>query len=197
MNRRNLTLGLVAGAGLVGGLAWSLRRSHSVPTGVTAAPTPATGAVLAVEAAPAASAALASDLWSQRFDRPEGGELVMADLRGKPLLVNFWATWCPPCVREMPLLDQTAKAHAARGLQVVGLAIDGPTPVRDFLKKTPVSFPIGLAGFAGSELARTLGDASGGLPFTVLFNAQGEAVQHKLGETHADELKGWFSQLGI
>ncbi|MBC7717365.1 MAG: TlpA family protein disulfide reductase, partial [Pseudorhodobacter sp.] len=81
----------------------------------------------------------------------------MADLRGKPLLLNFWATWCPPCVKEMPLLDAFYQTHRARGWQVVGLAVDSPTPVRAFLERVPVSFPIGLAGMEGSELSRALG----------------------------------------
>jgi thiol-disulfide isomerase/thioredoxin len=192
MNRRTLTLGLVGAAALAGGIGWSLRRK-------SAAPAPANLAVLPMTApaAAAASAPEAVDLWAQRYPRPEGGELVLANLRGKPLLINFWATWCPPCVREMPLLDSHAKAYSAKGLQLIGLAVDGPTPVREFLLKTPVSFPIGLTGFGGTELARSLGNASGGLPFTVLFDPKGQVVQTKLGETHADELQGWMRGIGL
>lgn len=134
------------------------------------------------------------DLWSQRFPRPEGGELVMADLRGKPLLVNFWATWCPPCVKELPELDRFARGHAAQ-LNVAGLAIDSLAPVQAFLKKLPLGFAVGLAGMAGTDLARSLGNQAGALPFTVLFDAQGKIVQRKLGETHYDELVGWVKQL--
>jgi thiol-disulfide isomerase/thioredoxin len=189
MNRRTLTFGLIGGAALAAGIGWSLRR----PSPATPAPAP----TLPTAAAAGASAEAPIDLWAQRYERPEGGELVFADLRGKPLLINFWATWCPPCVREMPLLDSHAKAYAAKGLQVVGLAIDGPSPVREFLRKTPVGFPIGLTGFGGTELARNLGNATGGLPFTVLFDAKGQAVQTKLGETHADELQGWMRGIGL
>ena len=133
----------------------------------------------------------AAGLWALRFDRPEGGELEMAPLRGRPLVLNFWATWCPPCVKEMPELDRFHRDHAARGWQVVGLAIDGPTPVREFLQRVPVSFPIGLAGFGGTDLVRRLGNPSGGLPFTVLFGREGLPLHRKLGETTYDELAGW------
>ncbi len=142
----------------------------------------------------AAGDAEAVDLWSLRFPRPDGGELVMAELRGLPLLINFWATWCPPCVKELPELDRFARSHDQR-LRVVGLAIDGLAPVQDFLKNRPVSFAIGMAGFAGTELARSLGNGAGALPFTVLLNSQGAVVQRKLGETHYAELESWLRKL--
>ena len=130
-------------------------------------------------------------LWQQRLDRPEGGELVFAELRGKPLLINFWATWCAPCIREMPQIDRFHREFGPRGWQVVGLAIDGPTPVREFLQRVPVGFAIGLAGLSGTEWVRALGNAQGGLPFTVLIGADGRILQRKLGETHFDELAAW------
>mgnify|MGYP000718116965 FL=1 len=136
----------------------------------------------------------AIDLWSQRFERPEGGELVMATLRGKPLFINFWATWCPPCIKELPEIDRFARDHAAK-VQVVGLAIDKLEPVQAFLKKLPLGFAIGLAGLAGTELSRSLGNHAGALPFSVLLGADGKVAQRKLGETHYDELAGWAQKL--
>ncbi|MEN9420309.1 MAG: hypothetical protein RI988_3930 [Pseudomonadota bacterium] len=141
----------------------------------------------------AAGADAEGALWALRLDRPEGGELVFAELRGRPLVVNFWATWCPPCIRELPELDRFHQAFRPQGWQVVGIAVDGPTPVREFLAKRPLGFPTGLAGLAGADLARQLGNTSGGLPFTVVLDAAGRITQRKLGATTYEELAGWAS----
>jgi len=133
--------------------------------------------------------------WAQRFPTPQGGEIALADFRGRPLLVNFWATWCPPCVREMPLLDRFHRAQAARGWQVFGLAVDGPTPVREFIARAPVSYPIGLAGLGGTTLSRELGNASGGLPYTVVLDAAGHLRERHLGELGEEVLQAWAAAI--
>ena len=107
------------------------------------------------------------------------------------MVLNFWATWCVPCVREMPELDHFQREYADRGWRVVGLALDNLKAVREFLAKTPVSYAIGLAGFEGSTLSRELGNDKGGLPFTVIINRQGEIVQRRLGQTSLEELRTW------
>lgn len=129
--------------------------------------------------------------WSQSWDKPDGQPLAAADLRGRPLLVNFWATWCPPCVEELPLLDQFYQSRRAQGWQLLGLAIDQPSAVRTFLARRPLSFPIGLAGLGGTELSRELGNSNGGLPFSVLFDPAGRLVERKLGRLHAEDLERW------
>jgi thiol-disulfide isomerase/thioredoxin len=134
-------------------------------------------------------------IWPMRFETPTGGQLSFAELRGKPLLLNFWATWCPPCVSELPLLDQFHREQHGRGWQVVGLAVDSRGPVNEFLGKRPVGFPIGLAGMEGVELARTMGNAGGALPFTVVFDRSGEAKARKLGIIKQDDLTLWATTM--
>ena len=168
--RRQLMVALGAGASGLG-LGWWLQR-----------PTPQ---------AQGSDADSLAALWALRLDRPEGGELVLADFRGKPLLINFWATWCAPCVREMPEIDRFHREFGPRGWQVLGLAIDSPTPVREFLGRVKVGFAIGLAGLDGTELVRKLGNTQGGLPFTVMVDAQGKLMQRKMGETDFKQLAGW------
>lgn len=170
--RRRMLIGAAGGAALLGG-AWMGWRRH---------------------AAPAGDPAVAS-LWSQSFATPAGGTLAMAGLRGQPLLVNFWATWCAPCVRELPQIERFHRDFQSKRWQVVGLAIDGPTPVRDFLAKLPLSFPIGLAGLEGTSLVRQLGNDRGGLPFSIVIDGGGALVQRKLGETSYEELAGWARAL--
>lgn len=130
-------------------------------------------------------------LWDLAFSTPDGGTLAMRSFRGKPLLLNFWATWCPPCVEEMPLLDRFYAENSANGWQVLGLAVDQAAPVSRFLRQTPVGFPIALAGLAGTDLSRSLGNSSGGLPFSVLFDPAGRITQRKMGQLSARDLQQW------
>jgi thiol-disulfide isomerase/thioredoxin len=136
----------------------------------------------------------ASVLWPLSFETPAGSTLVMQTLRGKPLLVNFWATWCPPCVEELPLIDSFYRKNSPKNWQVVGLAIDQPSSVRAFLQRTPVSFPIGLAGLGGTELGKNLGNVGGGLPFTVVVSAGGEVLQRRMGRVTSADLAQWVGQ---
>lgn len=130
-------------------------------------------------------------LWSSSFEQPDGQTLSMANLKGRPLVLNFWATWCQPCIAEMPLLDAYFKQNTSKGVQVLGLAIDQPSSVRHFLSLRPVSYPIGLAGLQGPQLSKDLGDAQGGLPFTLVFAPNGDLLHRHLGRLHEADIAGW------
>lgn len=132
-----------------------------------------------------------AELWALDFETPGPDRLAMASLHGQPLVLNFWATWCPPCVREMPALDRFYRDHRTKGWQVLGLAADNVEAVRKFLADTPVAFPIALAGFAGIDLSRRLGNLSGGLPFTVIYGGEGQVLQRHIGETRYEQLSAW------
>lgn len=130
-------------------------------------------------------------VWSLEFEQPAGGTLRMQALRGKSVLLNFWATWCPPCVDELPLLDTFRERNMTRGWEVVGLAIDQPSAVRTFLGKLPLRFPVGLAGLEGSDLARRLGNTSGGLPYSVVFAPDGSVRSRRMGRVTTEDLAAW------
>lgn len=137
----------------------------------------------------------APGFWALAFDAPSGAPVALASFQGRPLILNFWATWCPPCVREMPMLARADARLRRSGIALVGIAVDGAAPVREFLARHPAPYPIGLAGFAGTSLAAQLGNQGGGLPFTVAIGRNGRVALRKLGELHADELAAWGDQL--
>jgi thiol-disulfide isomerase/thioredoxin len=154
--------------------------------------------LLAAAGAAAASAGVwfaiprASELaafWRLKLPTTDGRELAVSSLRGKPLLINFWATWCAPCVEEMPLLNAFYLQHAAKGLQLLGIAADKASSVESFLQRTPVSFPIVLAGFEGISLSKQLGNETGGLPHTLFLDAKGTILFQKKGQLTSDDLK--------
>lgn len=136
----------------------------------------------------------ADALWALRFERPEGDPLVMADFRGRPLVINFWATWCVPCVRELPALQRFAREHAAHGWKVIALAVDQPVPVLEFIARFKLDLPVALAGVDGLEWQRAIGNTAGALPFSVVLDAQGRVRQRRLGESHYDELVRWAAE---
>ena len=185
--RQWLALATVGGLAAAAGAGWGWWRQP----GAGSDPTSRLPAMAADATTQAAAA-----FWPLRFEQPSGGELAMASLRGQPLLLNFWATWCPPCVKEMPLLDQFHREQASRGWQVLGLAVDSPTPVRSFLQRQPMGFPIGLAGMDGVELAKSLGNAGGQLPYSVVFDREGRFRHRKLGTVDEALLASWVKDIG-
>ena len=179
MNRRHWVL---IGAGIAaagGGAVWRMRREAGARA----------------SAGTAAPDAAAEAFWQSSYTQPDGQTLSMATLRGKPLVLNFWATWCPPCVKEMPELDRFARQFAGAGGLVIGLAVDNPKAVRDFLQRAPVSYPIALAGLDGTDLSRALGNTGGALPFTAVFARNGALAHRRLGETSFAELERWSQSL--
>ena len=170
------------------------RTARRVALGALALTAAATGAWLSSRRLSLSPPEL-TGFWERSFATPDGATLALASLRGRPLLVNFWATWCPPCIQELPLLSTFYNDNKANGWQLLGLAVDKPEPVVRFLAQSPVSFPVALAGLDGASLTRELGNTAGGLPFSVLFDAQGAVRDRKLGQLHAPDLAGWRKKL--
>ena len=111
----------------------------------------------------------------------DGHRHALAEWRGKVVVLNFWATWCPPCREEMPAFVALQEELGERGLQFVGVAIDDPGAVREYLKKHPVNYPV-LAGDSGVPAwADSLGNQLSALPFSAVFDRDGRKVHTQTG----------------
>lgn len=148
-------LAVLAGAGL-----WQLNR-----------PGPR---IDAVELAPGA-------IYSMTFSDPAGGARSMEALRGRFVVLNFWATWCAPCREEMPGFSRLQAKWQAGNVRFVGITGDDRHAVERFLEQLPVSYPVFLAGSDAESWARRLGDRDAVLPFTVLIDPEGRIVGQKVG----------------
>jgi thiol-disulfide isomerase/thioredoxin len=120
-----------------------------------------------------------------------GSEMALEDLRGRVVLVNFWATWCKPCREEIPLLVEFQDRYAGRGLQVLGLALDDPAPVRAYAAEMGINYPVLVDAMGVAKVQ----DAYGGnslLPFSALVGRDGRILATHSGELKADDLRAWI-----
>jgi thiol-disulfide isomerase/thioredoxin len=155
-----------------------------------------TGGESAVAATQPASAGNAVDqLWKATPPGASGTAQPLTAYKGKPVVVNFWASWCGPCVKEMPALSALQREYQKKGITFIGLGVDSEKNVNDFLKKVPVDYPVYVTGFGGADLARSFGNNAGGLPFTVVIDAKGVVRSTKLGEVNEAELKKTLDSL--
>ena len=111
----------------------------------------------------------------------EGKSQALGQWRGKVLVVNFWATWCEPCLKEIPEFVRMQDKLGNKGLQFVGIAIDNPVKVREFAAKYRMNYPVLVGEMDAIELARGAGNELGGLPFTVIVDRKGRLIRTELG----------------
>jgi thiol-disulfide isomerase/thioredoxin len=162
------------------------RRGDHAAASATAAPGNDAGTVTG--SAPADADSVARLLNAPLTD-PTGKPETLAPFKGRVLVVNFWASWCGPCVEEMPTLARLSRQYEKKGVQFVGIGIDSASNVQTFLQKVPVDYPIFVGGFGGADLARGLGNGAGALPFTVVIDAKGAVRSTKIGQIAPDELQ--------
>ena len=119
----------------------------------------------------------------------------IAEWRGKVVAVNFWATWCAPCLEEIPLFMDARRKHSSKGFEIVGIAVDNAAKVGEFSRKLYISYPILVADGSGLALIRKLGNTSGGLPYTAFLDREGRPVKSKLGAFTRPELVNLLAEL--
>ncbi|MFF7398569.1 TlpA family protein disulfide reductase [Achromobacter sp. NPDC008082] len=177
MNRRLLlSAGVAVAATVAGGLTLMGRKSqNAAPPAVPSEPDPI----------PALMQLQMPDL--------NGAMHSLTDFKGQPMVVNFWATWCAPCVKEMPELDALQKKYPH--VRFVGIGVDTAANIQKFVEKVQVSYPLWVIGAGAIDTLRKLGNPSGGLPFTIVFNADGGINRKILGEIQPDDLNQTLSGL--
>ncbi|HEY3731557.1 MAG TPA: TlpA disulfide reductase family protein [Steroidobacteraceae bacterium] len=190
---RALVIVLVALAGLLTGfLAYRARHQASVSVD-SATPSPMAGTSSGADEPavggpppPEAAAPIPQQVPDLTLPDLSGSKHSLHEYLGTPLIINFWATWCAPCRREMPLLQQLRHDYAPLGLQVVGIALDFRTAVADYVHKSPVDYPLLIGEDQGLAAAQSFGMQEV-LPFSVFADARGQILALKVGELHRDE----------
>jgi peroxiredoxin len=150
------------------------------------APAPDIAAESAEPSAPAQVSTVPETLPQFSLPDRDGKTRTLGDWRGHPLIVNYWATWCAPCVREIPLLTQLRKDHAARKLEVIGIAVDERAAVLAFADKHKLEYPLLIGDENGFAAVQAVG-MEPTFPFTLFADSQQRIVALKVGELHADE----------
>lgn len=125
----------------------------------------------------------------------DGQMRTLAEWTGKPVLVNYWATWCAPCRREIPLLNELRAEKLAPGLEVIGIAVDFREDVLNYAKETPIEYPVLIGEEDGLAAVQAMG-MQPAFPFTVFADSKQRIVTVKVGELHRDEAELILTQVG-
>ena len=125
----------------------------------------------------------------------DGSNSKLEDWRGNILIVNLWAPWCAPCRREVPTLIDVHRDLADQQVKVLGIAIDGETPVRQFADEYSINYPLFLAGNGSAMYNAALGNPSGSLPFTAIIDRELKLRFRHNGEITADQLRSQLAPL--
>jgi thiol-disulfide isomerase/thioredoxin len=128
-------------------------------------------------------------LFAQTLPNANGTPQALSQWKGKILVVNFWATWCPPCIEEIPELVELQHELATHNVQIIGIGIDSASNISEFSAKHKIDYPLYVSGMSGTELSKQFGNQSGGLPFTVLVTPDGQVKKTYLGRLKMEQLR--------
>ena len=166
----------------------ALARREALILGAIGAGAALAGGLLGALALQAQSGA--ADLLAAPFRDLSGARRTLREWRGRVVLCNFWATWCAPCREEIPMLVAVREVFAAKGAEIVGIGIDQAAKVEEFARTYGVTYPVLIAEADAIELMRRLGNALGGLPYTVVVDRVGAVAHRRLGALTRAEVEG-------
>ncbi|HAY45040.1 MAG TPA: hypothetical protein DCY55_02010 [Gammaproteobacteria bacterium] len=133
------------------------------------------------------------NLLSARLNDLNGLQSSLNAIDSEYILVNFWATWCKPCVEEMPMLQSLQIELGGNRFSVAGLAIDAADSAARMVEELKITYPIFVADLEGPELMAKNGNEQGLLPYTVLLSSSGEVISSKLGTVQEQDIRGWLN----
>jgi thiol-disulfide isomerase/thioredoxin len=139
--------------------------------------------------APTATKILPQQLPSFSMKDTTGAIRSSNEWSGKILIVNFWATWCPPCIEEMPVLVDFQYQYSPQGVQVVGVAVDNLDQVKDFIELYEINFPVIIGQNEAIELGKKMGNRISALPYTAIFDQNGKTLYAQPGKVNQDQLE--------
>jgi len=151
--------------------------------------------VVATVARRNAQASVAERLYATSLADAQGHLQALSQWRGQYLVVNFWATWCAPCVAEMPQLDRLQRQFAGRNVTIVGIGMEGEQQVREFRDRLGLGLTLLAGGYSALSLARDFGDDQGVLPYTVLLSTKGEVLHSQAGALQPGQMQAWLTGL--
>lgn len=198
MNQKRMLIWAVMFPVIAGVLGYALNPAHDKnapkappPAAATPAPKPA-----APPQVPHPVAASQIDLAAWTFAAPNGtDQQALSHWAGRTLVINFWATWCTPCIKEMPAFVELQKKYDAQGVQFVGLALDDAESVKTFAQSHGITYPLLIGDDPAVELLRVLGNVVGAIPFTAVVDKTGKVVKTHPGEWAAADLEGVLQPL--
>lgn len=131
------------------------------------------------------------------FNLPDlsGNQHNISEWRGKILIINFWATWCPPCRKEISEFIALQEQYSAKGIQFIGIALEDQKPVVEYTVANNINYPILIGGDDGVALAHQLGNSIDAIPYTVVVNQQGKIIHQQPGEFSRERILEIISPL--